>query len=134
MFTCILPDYVTYEIQKEFWKHSHFENTKTCFLLRCQNSLWQNSPKMLHFQAWKKKDFNQYHVVAVDPIKIYTHLAPQNDPLNLSFVKDKHVVGKKRPYMVLKWLFISCLFFGVHRTCMQPQATSEAITFEPIKI
>ena len=50
---------------------------------------------MLHFQAWKKKDFNQYNVVAFDPIKIYTHLAPQNDRLNLSFVKDIYVVAQK---------------------------------------
>ena len=53
-------------------------------------------------QKWgiKKKDFNQYYVVAFDLIKIYTHLAPQNDRLNLSFVKDKHVVGQTRPDMV----------------------------------
>jgi hypothetical protein len=37
----------------------------------------------------------QYHVVAFDPIKIYTHLAPQNDRLNLCFVKDIYVVAKK---------------------------------------
>ena len=38
------------------------------------------------------KDFNQYHVVAFDLNKIYTHWAPQNDRLNLSFVKDNYVV------------------------------------------
>ena len=31
--TCILPDYVTYESQKEFWKNRHFENTRVGFLL-----------------------------------------------------------------------------------------------------
>ena len=36
--------------------------------------------------------------------------------------------------MVVTWPFISCYFLGVCRTCMRPQATSEAITFEPIKI
>ena len=67
---------------------------------------------MMHFQAWKKKDFNQYHVVAFDPIKIYTHLAPQNDRLNLSFVKDIYVVAKKMARNVQKmaifetWIFI----------------------------
>ena len=50
---------------------------------------------MMHFQAWKKKDFNQYYVVAFDTIKIYTHLAPQNDRQNLSSVKDIYVVAKK---------------------------------------
>ena len=70
---CILPDYVPHESQKEFWKNSHFENTRAGFLLRCQNSLRQNTPKMMHFQAWKNKDFKQYSVVAFDPIKIFTH-------------------------------------------------------------
>ena len=28
-------------------------------------------------------------------IKIKTHKAPQNDRLNLSFVKDVHIVGEK---------------------------------------
>ena len=31
----------------------------------------------------------------IDPIKVLTGLAPQNDCLNLSFVKDYNVVGKK---------------------------------------
>ena len=35
------------------------------------------------------------YVVAFDPIKIQTCLAPQNDCQNLSFVKDNYVVGKK---------------------------------------
>ena len=36
LFTCILPNYVPYEITKEFWKNSHFEN----MILRCQNTLF----------------------------------------------------------------------------------------------
>ena len=43
----------------------------------------------------KKEDFNQYYVVAFDPIKILTLKAPQSDSLNLSFVKDFNVVRKK---------------------------------------
>ena len=43
----------------------------------------------------KKKYFNQHYVVAFDPIRIHTHKAPQNDRLNLSFVKDIYVVAKK---------------------------------------
>ena len=27
-----------------------FENMRAFFLLRCQNSLWQTSPKIMHFQ------------------------------------------------------------------------------------
>ena len=52
--TCILPDYLSHESPKEFWKNSHFENMRADFLGRCLNSLWQTSPEMMHFQAWKK--------------------------------------------------------------------------------
>ena len=34
-------------------------------------------------------------VITFDPIKIQTHLAPQNDRLNLSFVKDIYADGGK---------------------------------------
>ena len=34
-------------------------------------------------------------VITFKPNKIQTRLAPQNERLNLSFVKDIHVVGKK---------------------------------------
>ena len=34
-------------------------------------------------------------VITFNPIGIQTYLAPQNDRLNLSFVKDIHVVGEK---------------------------------------
>ena len=50
-FTCILPDYVSHESFKEFWKNSHFENMRADFLMRCQNLLRQTSPEMMHFQA-----------------------------------------------------------------------------------
>ena len=36
-----------------------------------------------------------FYAVALDPIKIWTCLAPQNDHQHLSFVKDYNVVGKK---------------------------------------
>ena len=73
-------------------------------------------------------------IITFVPIKIQTWQTPQIDCLNLSFVKDTNVAGKKRPDMVLKWSFISYYFLRVHRTRTQPQGTSEAITFEPIKI
>jgi uncharacterized protein with PIN domain len=50
-FTCILPDYLSHESSKEFWKNSHFENMRADFVRRCQNSLRQTSPEMMHFQA-----------------------------------------------------------------------------------
>ena len=40
------------------------------------------------------------------------HLAPQNDQLNLSFVKDECIVGKKIwSEMVVKWPFMSQFHF-----------------------
>ena len=50
---------------------------------------------MMYFQARKNTDFNQYFVVAFDTINISTHQAPQNDCLNLTFVKDMYVVAKE---------------------------------------
>ena len=41
------------------------------------------------------------NVIAFDPIKIQTCLAPQNDHQYLNFVKDIYVVGKKWPEMVV---------------------------------
>ena len=57
-FICILPDHLSHKSSKEFWKNSHFENMRADFLRRCQNSLWQTSPEIMHFQAWKKEHFN----------------------------------------------------------------------------
>ena len=36
-----------------------------------------------------------FYAVAFNPIEIQTHQAPQNDRLNLSFVKDFYVVSKE---------------------------------------
>ena len=49
-----------------------------------------------------------FSVISFEPIEIHTGLAPQNDHLNLSFVKDIYVVAKQ---MVVKWPFISCKFW-----------------------
>ena len=49
-FSCILPDYVSHESPKEFWKNSHFENMRADFLRRCQISLRQTSPEMMRYQ------------------------------------------------------------------------------------
>ena len=35
------------------------------------------------------------YVINLEPIEVQTHSAAQNDRLNLSFVKDIHVVAKK---------------------------------------
>ena len=39
-------------------------------------------------------------------------LAPQNDRLNLSFVKNIYVVGKNRLEMVVKVTFVILLFYA----------------------
>ena len=56
-FTCILPKYVPYEITKEFWKISHFENMTAGFLLRGQNSLRWEICLICHWNidSWKQK-------------------------------------------------------------------------------
>jgi len=43
----------------------------------------------------KKIILYYYNALAFDPIEIQTHYAPQNDRLNLSFLKDFDVDGKK---------------------------------------
>ena len=48
------PDYMAHDITKDFLKNRYFENMTAGFLLRCQNLLLQITPKMMHFQAWKK--------------------------------------------------------------------------------
>ena len=35
-----------------------------------------------------------FYAIAIEPIKLQTHSASQNDRLNLSFVKDTYVDGK----------------------------------------
>ena len=50
-------------------------------------------------------------VITFEPNKIQTHLAPQNDRLNLSFAKYSHKIAKKWQDMVLKRLFIILFHF-----------------------
>ena len=66
-FACSLPDYVAHESLKEFWKDVYFENMRTGFLLRCQNSLWFVTLKWCIF-SHEKKYFSQHYVLALDPI------------------------------------------------------------------
>ena len=50
-------------------------------------------------------------VITFEPIKIKTCSAPQNDRLNLSFVKYIHVDGEIWLEMVVKRLLVSLLTF-----------------------
>jgi hypothetical protein len=45
--------------------------------------------------------FDKYQDLAFDTIRIYTYLKPQNDCLNLSFVKDEDTYVKKMARKVL---------------------------------
>jgi hypothetical protein len=43
----------------------------------------------------KKQEIFAFCVITFEPIEIQTRSAPQNDRLNLSFVKDLHLVFEK---------------------------------------
>ena len=68
-------------------KKHHY--TKEVFFTKSQNH--KRMETEIVFVFW---------VIIFEPNKIYTYLAPQNDRLNHSFVKDIHAVGKK---MTKKW-------------------------------
>ena len=44
-----------------------------------------------------------FYALAIEPIKVQTHSASQNDRLNLSFVKDTYGNAKQWPERVVKW-------------------------------
>ena len=69
-FTCITPDYMGVDIDKEIWKNTHCKNMTAGFLQRCQNLLRRFTPEMIHFQAWKKEILNNNNVIDFDPTKI----------------------------------------------------------------
>ena len=76
---------------------------KFCQLVWCiknrafVKTFWQSFYFILQnfYDKTFKMVYNQYNALAFDPIEIQTHYAPQNDRLNLSFLKDFGVVGKK---------------------------------------
>ena len=53
-----------------------------------------------------------FYVITFVPVKIQTWSAPQNDRLNLSFVKDKNVAGKKMVRYGLNMAIDQLLCFG----------------------
>ena len=71
-FTCILPIYMPHEINKEFWKNSHFQKMTTAFLLRCQNSLRWEICLICHWNidSWKQKKSFGYVMVPKNNQKI----------------------------------------------------------------
>ena len=83
---------------------------------------------LTHFDSWA------FCVIAFEPIELQTCSVPQNDRLDLSFVKDQHTAGKKWPDMVVKWPFVNYYLLKVSQACARPPFISEAIHFKPIKI
>ena len=56
-----------------------------------------------------------------EPIEIQNHKAPQNDRLNLSFVKDEHTNGKKMARNGRKTaIYESVLFYYVYTSFFIP--------------
>ena len=68
----------------------------------------------LFLQNRKKPDTEKtaFFVINFEPSEVQTHSAPQNDRVNLSFVKDKHIAGKKMARYGLKMTINQLLFFG----------------------
>ena len=67
---------------------------------------------MVAFGFFAFLPFLGFCVITFVPIKIKTHKAPLNDCLNLSFVKDVHIVDEKRPEVVVKQPFNSLYCFA----------------------
>ena len=64
----------------------------------CVISLARNGRKtaIYHFVSSQiQKDIFAFCVITFEPIEVQTHSAPQNGHLNLSFVKDIYVDGRK---------------------------------------
>ena len=55
----------------------------------------KNITQITSFCKMEKKTAREIFSFCFEPMKILTCSAPQNDPLNFSFVKDVHVVGEK---------------------------------------
>ena len=60
-------------------------------------------------KKWKWKHLHFMYGMTVKPINLQSHGAPQNDRLNLIFVKAVYVVCKKVLQMVVKWSFMEFL-------------------------
>ena len=82
----------------------------------------------------KKK--NWYYVIALEPIRIQKDYAPQNDSLNLSFVKDLHVVGKIKARNGCKMaIYVYTIFsFFLQKKWVTKNFVFYVISFDSIKI
>ena len=79
----------------------------------------KNSSEGYKTTSWIFDQSTQSNEIVFDPIEIQTNQAPQNDRLNLSFLKDFNVVGEKWPERVVKWPFLSHKFSGFFFTKLQ---------------
>ena len=88
----------TIDFSKNLWKYFFMNSPEKRFFLQyCKNLLLQKFA---------------FHYITVEPIKLQTCCAPQNNHLNLIFVKDFLWPVKKWLEMVVKWLFLSCYPFS----------------------
>ena len=62
------------------------QNAKTQILQMC---VFEQNRKKTEMEIFA------FCVISFEPIKFQTHQAPQNNRLNLSFVKDAHTYGEK---------------------------------------
>ena len=89
-----------YGIYKIFWPFFGtitYSNTNFCF----KESIFQWQFKLISYRSefWLLR---RKSAVIFSKLKIQTCEAPQNDRLNLSFVKDDHTYVKKKPEMVIE--------------------------------
>ena len=70
-------------------------NPKWFFTIAVHDKSIASFPQFfLRNQSKPEKEILTFYVIAFATIKIQKHSAPQNDRLNLSFVKDKYVKAK----------------------------------------
>ena len=71
-FSCIFSDYMAHDINKEFWKNSHFENMTAGFPFEVTKLTSVFYPWNDSFLGMKKIDLTANNVIAFDSIKIQT--------------------------------------------------------------
>ena len=94
--------------------------------------------KKMHLCLLQFWVLSSFCVITVVPIMIQTCSAPQNDSLNLRFVKYVHIVGKQMAKncskMVIYQMQILVISLSFNQDQVWPHAIFCVITFQPIKI
>ena len=101
---------------------------------------WNLKFEFFFLQTWKTQFSKQIviYVIAFDPIKIQTCLAPHSDCQHLIPAKDTYVDAKKWPQKVLNGHFsnlnFQIFFFQNWKTQFWKQIVIYVVAFDPIKI